>query len=177
MFLVCLGRILCCTHIIPFVQTSDVLKRLLTENGDTEYIEWYFRSEESVSNISIFDAGVRIYVVEMYSINARELFCKAYKSGILPPKYLFLTPNWYVEGWWAEGHTSVDYNCTANELAAVALYNVAPVLAEFPEIYDAVAEPNIVSFVLMTSAINKPMPESRMGTGFQGLDQTCFSIV
>ncbi|CAI8020636.1 Gamma-aminobutyric acid type B receptor subunit 1 [Geodia barretti] len=126
-----------------FIATSDVLKRLLTENGNIEYTEWYFRSEESVSNISIFDSGVRIYVVEMYSINARELFCKAYRSGILPPKYLFLTPNWYVEGWWAEGHTSVDYNCTADELAAVALYNVAPFLAEFPEIDDAVAEPNI----------------------------------
>jgi gamma-aminobutyric acid type B receptor len=126
-----------------FIATSDVLKRLLTENGDIEYTEWYFRSEESVSKINIFESGIRIYVVEMYSINAIELFCKAYRSGILPPKYLFLTLNWYVEGWWGEGHTSEDYNCTADELAAVALYNVAPVLAEFPANDDAVAEPNI----------------------------------
>jgi gamma-aminobutyric acid type B receptor len=126
-----------------FIATSDVLKRLLTENGDIEYTEWYFRSEESVSKINIFESGIRIYVVEMYSINAIELFCKAYRSGILPPKYLFLTLNWYVEGWWGEGHTSEDYNCTADELAAVALYNVAPVLAEFPENDDAVAELNI----------------------------------
>ena len=54
----------------------------------------------------------------------------------------------------------MDYNCTADELAAVALYNVAPFLAEFPEIDDAVAEPNIVSFMLMTLAINKPMPKA-----------------
>ena len=57
-----------------------------------------------------------------------------------------MTPNWYVEGWWKEGFTSEDYNCTAEELAAVALYNVASVLSEFPDTDDELAEPNIVSF-------------------------------
>ena len=50
-----------------------------------------------------------------------------------------------MEGWWKEGFTSEDYNCTAEELAAVALYNVASVLSEFPKNDDELAEPNIVS--------------------------------
>ena len=40
---------------------------------------------------------------------------------------------------------SDKYNCTAEDLEKVALYNIAAVLAEFPDDLDAVAEPNIVS--------------------------------
>ena len=40
---------------------------------------------------------------------------------------------------------SDNYNCTAEDLEKVALYNVAAILAEFPDDPDAVAEPNIVS--------------------------------
>ena len=64
---------------------------------------------------------------------------------MLPPKYMFITYGWYEERWWEEGATTSDYNCTSEDLASVALYGVAAVLAEFPDESDTVAEPNIVS--------------------------------
>ena len=50
-----------------------------------------------------------------------------------------------MERWWQEGFSSDNYNCTAENLEKVALYNIAPSLKEFPDDPDAVAEPNIVS--------------------------------
>ena len=58
---------------------------------------------------------------------------------------MFITYGWYGERWWGEGAISSDYNCTSEDLATVALYSVAAVLAEFPDEPDAIAEPNIVS--------------------------------
>ena len=58
---------------------------------------------------------------------------------------MFLTLGWYTEGWWEKGYYSEDYNCTAEDLARVALYNVGVVLAEFPEDPNAIDETNIVS--------------------------------
>ena len=73
---------------------------------------------------------------------------QAYQRGFTPPKYMFITYGWYDERWWQEGYSSDNYNCTAEDLEKVALYNIAVVLAEFPEDPDAVAEPNIVSVSL-----------------------------
>ena len=70
---------------------------------------------------------------------------QAYQRGFTPPKYMFITYGWYDERWWQEGYFSDKYNCTAEDLEKVALYNVAAALAEFPDDLDAVAEPNIVS--------------------------------
>ena len=58
---------------------------------------------------------------------------------------MFITYGWYEERWWGKGATTSDYNCTSEDLASVALYGVAAVLAEFPDESDTVAEPNIVS--------------------------------
>ena len=57
---------------------------------------------------------------------------------------MFITIGWYVERWWQEGFSD-KYNCTAEDLEKVALYNIAPSLKEFPDDLNAVAEPNIVS--------------------------------
>ena len=59
--------LVCFTHIIPFVQTSDVLKRLLTENGDIEYTEWYFRFEERISNINILYVTINFLRMQVIS--------------------------------------------------------------------------------------------------------------
>ena len=53
-----------------------------------------------------------------------------------------------MEGWWKEGYTSDEYNCTAEELAAVALYSVGSFLSEFREDLDAIAEPNLVRSII-----------------------------
>jgi hypothetical protein len=61
---------------------------------------------------------------------------------------MFITNGWYEERWWEEGYSSGDYNCTAEDLASVALYSLASALPEFPnEDSDTVAEPNIVSLL------------------------------
>ena len=80
-----------------------------------------------------------------YSYNIPVTIAQAYKRGLVSPKYMFITYGWYGERWWGEGAISRDYNCTSEDLAAVALYGVAAVLAEFPDEPDAIAEPNIVS--------------------------------
>ena len=59
---------------------------------------------------------------------------------------MFITNAWYEKRWWGEGFSSEHYKCTAEHLAAVALYSLAPVFSEFPdEDSDIEAEPNIVS--------------------------------
>lgn len=71
---------------------------------------------------------------------------QAYVNGLLPPKYMFITNAWYEERWWEKGFSSEHYNCTAEHLAAVALYSLASVFSEFPdEDSDIEAESNIVS--------------------------------
>ena len=72
-------------------------------------------------------------------------FHQAFRRGLVPPKYMFLTPGWYAERWWQGGAVTRNYNCTGESLARVALYNVAAVLDEFPDNPDARADPNIVS--------------------------------
>ena len=78
---------------------------------------------------------------------------QAYKRGLVSPKYMFITYGWYGERWWGEGAISSDYNCTSEDLATVALYGVAAVLAEFPDEPDAIAESNIVSCGEMNQSV------------------------
>ena len=70
---------------------------------------------------------------------------QAYQRGFTSPKYMFITIGWYSDRWWQEGYSSDNYNCTAEDLEKVALYNIAAKLLELPDDPDAVAEPNIVS--------------------------------
>ena len=73
-------------------------------------------------------------------------YYQALKRGLVSPKDMFITYGWYGERWWGEGAISSDYNCTSEDLATIALYSVAAVLAEFPDEPDAIAEPNIVRY-------------------------------
>ena len=44
-----------------FMQTVDILKRLITEAEGMEYTEWYFRTEEGISNTDVFVSNNHIF--------------------------------------------------------------------------------------------------------------------
>ena len=61
------------------MQTVDILKKLITEAEGMEYTEWYFRTEESISNIDIFVSNYHIFQIhfrcQTYTVEARKRGC------------------------------------------------------------------------------------------------------
>ena len=39
---------------VMYIQGVEVLKKVLAEDEDVEYTEWYFRTDEGISNINAF---------------------------------------------------------------------------------------------------------------------------
>lgn len=99
------------------------------------------------------DSEIRIYIVEMYSTPALELFCEVYVTNSIlnyyfsegtkyhvgiqtkydsPKVYLFLTHSWYMEGWWEEGYSNNECYCSSSHLAQVAQHSIAVLLSEIP---------------------------------------------
>ena len=70
---------------------------------------------------------------------------QAYRQGIHYPKYMIITNGWFAPKWWEVATESSKYNCTAEEIASVLPYVLAPLIPEFPTGVDTIAEPNIVS--------------------------------
>lgn len=53
----------------------------------------------------------RIIVLSGYVDKLRQVLCEAYKQGFYGPRYVWMIPEFYPEGWWAveDGH-----RCTGN---------------------------------------------------------------
>jgi gamma-aminobutyric acid type B receptor len=129
-----------------FTASLDALKQELTGDG-VNCTEKRFRSDEGISGLGaeIFEPGIRVYVLMMYSPHARDILCEAYKSGLRYPKHMIITYGWYANNWWMEPATSDQYNCTAYERASVLLYTLAPVIREYPVNFSAQAEPDNIT--------------------------------
>ena len=57
---------------------------------------------------------------------------------------MIITYGWYYDEWWT-WPTYTIHDCTAEEIATVLQYTLAPIQREYPSDLDAVAEPGIVS--------------------------------
>ena len=73
------------------------------------------------------------------------MYIQAYGGGFLYPKYMFITFGWYPNQWWEMPTNTSQYNCTADQIAEVLRYTLAPAIQEIPLDPHFVAEPGLVS--------------------------------
>ncbi|CAI8034610.1 hypothetical protein GBAR_LOCUS19463, partial [Geodia barretti] len=81
----------------------------------SQLISLYGRAEfPNCYTVFLKDPQIRVYVLGMYSLHARDLLCEAYRKQFHYPKYIMITFPWYVsEKWWVSDAPSS--NCTVEE--------------------------------------------------------------
>ena len=47
------------------------------------------------------------------------MFKQAYERGLLPPRYVWITPMWYNRKWWKPVSEKLSFACTESELLQV----------------------------------------------------------
>ena len=79
-----------------------------------------------------------------------------------------ITYGWYGDKWWTGPTYYTIHDCTAEEIATVLKYTLAPIQRDYPTDLDAVAEPGIVSslsyIVVFCVLVPRPRPQERKGS-------------
>ena len=118
----------------------------------SQLISLYGRAEfPNCYTVFLKDPQIRVYVLGMYSLHARDLLCEvrhtiplyqlllssvmqAYRKQFHYPKYIMITFPWYVsEKWWVSDAPSS--NCTVEEREKALHHSLAAASSELPKEY------------------------------------------
>ncbi|XP_065899508.1 gamma-aminobutyric acid type B receptor subunit 2-like isoform X2 [Dysidea avara] len=97
-------------NIFTFVATR--FRNELTETDLKITREFTLNTVKDVPGVvnNLRNSPARIIFVNMYDQNAAEIICLAAKFGLSYPRYQWMFPDWYTDGWWNTAN-----NCTHNE--------------------------------------------------------------
>ncbi|XP_065899522.1 gamma-aminobutyric acid type B receptor subunit 2-like isoform X2 [Dysidea avara] len=96
------------------VQAATRFRTVLSEAKLQIIKELTLNTAKDVTSIvmAIRDSPARIVFVNMYSVNATQLICRACEYGLVYPSYQWMFPDWYVERWW----NATTTNCSVSQL-------------------------------------------------------------
>ncbi|XP_022082611.1 gamma-aminobutyric acid type B receptor subunit 2-like isoform X3 [Acanthaster planci] len=98
----------------PHVGTTIEMQRLAESNNVNVIAAESFLSNPYDAVQRLKDKDARIIAANFYEGRVRKVFCSAYRLGLYGPRYVWMLPGYYADGWWKVPEEGVT--CTPEEL-------------------------------------------------------------